>query len=169
MNVGFATCESCVKYASACFCVSAETICSAQAQPHLDTPQLQLLLAIDSYPLSGVDVLFIVCCLQAKPKLVEPLDYENVVVKNKALLHNDPLRDLLLFPLDDVSVCTCIASPSSQWNILVHVFPHSLSEISLYMSIVHGNRGKYMKNTQLFCSATDHLQSHMCTCRWQYF
>lgn len=38
-----------------------------------------------------------------KQKLIEPLDYENVVVKNKTLLHNDPQREMLLFPHDDIS------------------------------------------------------------------
>ncbi|XP_055868577.1 dedicator of cytokinesis protein 9-like isoform X6 [Biomphalaria glabrata] len=40
--------------------------------------------------------------IQSRPKLVEPVDYENFVVKNKVLLHNDPQRDMLNFPHDDV-------------------------------------------------------------------
>ena len=44
--------------------------------------------------------------LQSRPKLVEPLDYENVIVKNRTILHNDPQRDMLLFPHDDVTVST---------------------------------------------------------------
>jgi len=35
---------------------------------------------------------------------VEPIDYETVTVKNKTVLQNDPQRELLLFPHDDVSV-----------------------------------------------------------------
>ena len=42
--------------------------------------------------------------LQSKPKVIEPLEYETVVVKNKTLLQNDPHREMLLFPPDDVSV-----------------------------------------------------------------
>ena len=38
-----------------------------------------------------------------KSSLIEPLDYETEVVKNKTVLHNDPLREMLLFPYDDVS------------------------------------------------------------------
>lgn len=41
---------------------------------------------------------------QSRPKLVEPVDYETFVVKNKVLLHNDPQRDMLNFPHDDVEV-----------------------------------------------------------------
>ena len=41
---------------------------------------------------------------QSKAQLVEPIDYESVTVKNKTVLQNDPQRELLLFPHDDVSV-----------------------------------------------------------------
>ncbi|MGH0122697.1 UNVERIFIED_CONTAM: hypothetical protein FKN15_063554 [Acipenser sinensis] len=39
-----------------------------------------------------------------KPKIIEPLDYENVIIQRKVQIHNDPHRDLLLCPVDDVSV-----------------------------------------------------------------
>ncbi|XP_027245465.1 dedicator of cytokinesis protein 9 isoform X7 [Cricetulus griseus] len=39
-------------------------------------------------------------CL-AKPKLIEPLDYENVLVQKKTQILNDCLREVLLFPFDD--------------------------------------------------------------------
>ncbi|XP_028822554.1 dedicator of cytokinesis protein 11 isoform X1 [Denticeps clupeoides] len=38
-----------------------------------------------------------------QPKIIEPLDYENVVFQRKAQIHSDPHRDLLLCPPDDVS------------------------------------------------------------------
>jgi len=41
---------------------------------------------------------------QTKAKLVDPIDYESVIAKNKTLLQNDPQREMLLFPHDDVSV-----------------------------------------------------------------
>ncbi|ERE91632.1 dedicator of cytokinesis protein 9 [Cricetulus griseus] len=37
----------------------------------------------------------------AKPKLIEPLDYENVLVQKKTQILNDCLREVLLFPFDD--------------------------------------------------------------------
>uniref|UniRef100_A0AAR2JM25 Dedicator of cytokinesis 11 n=1 Tax=Pygocentrus nattereri TaxID=42514 RepID=A0AAR2JM25_PYGNA len=37
-------------------------------------------------------------------KIIEPLDYENVVFQRKAQIHSDPQRDLLLWPADDISV-----------------------------------------------------------------
>uniref|UniRef100_A0A672QQK4 Dedicator of cytokinesis protein 11-like n=1 Tax=Sinocyclocheilus grahami TaxID=75366 RepID=A0A672QQK4_SINGR len=40
----------------------------------------------------------------AQPKIIEPLDYENVVFQRKAQIHSDPQRDLLVWPADDVSV-----------------------------------------------------------------
>ncbi|XP_033003728.1 dedicator of cytokinesis protein 9 isoform X13 [Lacerta agilis] len=39
--------------------------------------------------------------LVAKPKLIEPLDYENVIVQKKTQILNDALREMLLFPYDD--------------------------------------------------------------------
>lgn len=49
-------------------------------------------------------------CTQEQPKIIEPLDYEAEVFQRKAQIHNDPHRDLLLCPLDDVSVSTLIRS-----------------------------------------------------------
>ncbi|XP_070376167.1 dedicator of cytokinesis protein 9 isoform X10 [Equus asinus] len=47
--------------------------------------------------------LLIASCL-AKPKLIEPLDYENVIVQKKTQILNDCLREMLLFPYDDFQV-----------------------------------------------------------------
>ncbi|KAJ8944837.1 hypothetical protein NQ314_009378 [Rhamnusium bicolor] len=41
--------------------------------------------------------------VQNKPRLVEPLDFEKFVIKNKTVLQNDPQRELLLYPTDDIS------------------------------------------------------------------
>ncbi|RZC34337.1 dedicator of cytokinesis protein 9 [Asbolus verrucosus] len=80
-----------------------------------------------------------------KPQLVEPLDFENFLLKNKTVLQNDPQRELLLYPPDDISEIVlprryrtlfqtfptsqetencnlftkqCIASYSSNWNLI---------------------------------------------------
>uniref|UniRef100_A0A8C2ZAR9 Dedicator of cytokinesis 11 n=1 Tax=Cyclopterus lumpus TaxID=8103 RepID=A0A8C2ZAR9_CYCLU len=45
---------------------------------------------------------------QEQPKIIEPLDYEAVVFQRKAQIHSDPHRDLLLCPVDDVSVSPLI-------------------------------------------------------------
>ncbi|XP_059484145.1 dedicator of cytokinesis protein 9 isoform X2 [Neocloeon triangulifer] len=37
------------------------------------------------------------------PELVTPIEYEAFILKNKTLLQNDPQRELLLYPSDDVS------------------------------------------------------------------
>ncbi|XP_063703194.1 dedicator of cytokinesis protein 9 isoform X3 [Culicoides brevitarsis] len=39
----------------------------------------------------------------SKPILVEPIDFESFVQKNKTLIQNDPQRELLMYPSDDVS------------------------------------------------------------------
>ncbi|KAJ0009333.1 hypothetical protein NQD34_001035 [Periophthalmus magnuspinnatus] len=41
-----------------------------------------------------------------KPKIIEPLDYENVVLQRKTQIVSDVLRDMLQFPQDDFEICT---------------------------------------------------------------
>ncbi|GCB72056.1 hypothetical protein scyTo_0001806 [Scyliorhinus torazame] len=40
----------------------------------------------------------------AKPKDIEPIDYENVLLQKKAQIISDPIRDMLLFPNDDFQI-----------------------------------------------------------------
>lgn len=56
-------------------------------------------------------MIFLCLFLQNKPHLVEPIDFESFVSKNKTLLQNDPQRELLLYPQDDISVSyySCIS------------------------------------------------------------
>lgn len=42
--------------------------------------------------------------LQSKPIIADPIDFEGFVLKNKTLIQNDPQRELLMYPNDDVSV-----------------------------------------------------------------
>lgn len=42
--------------------------------------------------------------LQQKCHQVEPLDFEDYVGKNQTVFQNDPQRELLLYPSDDISV-----------------------------------------------------------------
>ncbi|KAM4700385.1 dedicator of cytokinesis protein 9 isoform 10-T10 [Discoglossus pictus] len=42
----------------------------------------------------------------AKPKLIDPIDYENVIVQKKTQILNDALREMLLFPYDDFQIAT---------------------------------------------------------------
>ncbi|XP_061154329.1 dedicator of cytokinesis protein 9-like isoform X2 [Syngnathus typhle] len=41
-----------------------------------------------------------------KPKVIDPLDYESVIIQNKMHIMSDALRDMLQFPLDDFQICT---------------------------------------------------------------
>lgn len=60
---------------------------------------------------------------QEQPKIIEPLDYEAVVFQRKAQIHSDPHRDLLLCPVDDVSVSPLIPSLLGLRTLaLTHVF-----------------------------------------------
>ncbi|KAM7365478.1 hypothetical protein PAMP_016399 [Pampus punctatissimus] len=41
-----------------------------------------------------------------KPKIIEPLDYENVIIQRKTQIISDVLRDMLQFPPDDFQIST---------------------------------------------------------------
>ncbi|CAJ1079445.1 dedicator of cytokinesis protein 9 isoform X9 [Xyrichtys novacula] len=44
--------------------------------------------------------------LKVKPKVIEPLDYENVLVQRKTQILSDVLREMLQFPLEDFEIST---------------------------------------------------------------
>lgn len=44
--------------------------------------------------------------LVVKPRVVEPLDYENVLIQKKTQILSDALRDMLQFPLEDFQIST---------------------------------------------------------------
>ncbi|XP_035802285.2 dedicator of cytokinesis protein 9 isoform X10 [Amphiprion ocellaris] len=44
--------------------------------------------------------------LVVKPKIIEPLDYENVILQRKTQIISDVLRDMLQFPTDDFQIST---------------------------------------------------------------
>uniref|UniRef100_A0A8C4IA43 Dedicator of cytokinesis 9 n=1 Tax=Dicentrarchus labrax TaxID=13489 RepID=A0A8C4IA43_DICLA len=44
--------------------------------------------------------------LVVKPKVIEPLDYENVLVQRKTQILSDVLRDMLQFPMEDFEIST---------------------------------------------------------------
>ncbi|XP_047432549.1 dedicator of cytokinesis protein 9-like isoform X9 [Mugil cephalus] len=44
--------------------------------------------------------------LMVKPKIIEPLDYESVLVQRKTQILSDVLRDMLQFPTDDFQIST---------------------------------------------------------------
>uniref|UniRef100_A0A3B4YRP7 Dedicator of cytokinesis 9b n=1 Tax=Seriola lalandi dorsalis TaxID=1841481 RepID=A0A3B4YRP7_SERLL len=43
---------------------------------------------------------------KVKPKIIEPLDYENVLLQRKTQIISDVLRDMLQFPTDDFQIST---------------------------------------------------------------
>ncbi|XP_056610167.1 dedicator of cytokinesis protein 9 isoform X2 [Triplophysa dalaica] len=43
---------------------------------------------------------------QVKPRVLEPLDYENVLIQRKTQILSDGLRDMLQFPLEDFQIST---------------------------------------------------------------
>ncbi|XP_041525990.1 dedicator of cytokinesis protein 9 isoform X12 [Microtus oregoni] len=58
-------------------------------------------LEYPAYNWSREDSEVLISSCLAKPKLIEPLDYENVIVQKKTQILNDCLREMLLFPYDD--------------------------------------------------------------------
>ncbi|XP_039546684.1 dedicator of cytokinesis protein 9 isoform X4 [Pimephales promelas] len=62
---------------------------------------------------------------KVKPRVVEPLDYESVLVQRKTQILSDGLRDMLQFPLEDFQVC----SVSRQTRTLCSSIPaHALRD-----------------------------------------
>lgn len=61
--------------------------------------------------LSLADALIYFYFFQVKPKIIEPLDYENVLVQRKTQIISDVLRDMLQFPTDDFQVRQSKRSP----------------------------------------------------------
>uniref|UniRef100_A0A8C6FM84 Dedicator of cytokinesis 11 n=1 Tax=Moschus moschiferus TaxID=68415 RepID=A0A8C6FM84_MOSMO len=49
-------------------------------------------------------ITFFLSLIKEKTKVVEPLDYENVIAQRKTQIYSDPLRDLLMFPMEDISI-----------------------------------------------------------------
>uniref|UniRef100_A0A3B4WFE3 Dedicator of cytokinesis protein 9-like n=1 Tax=Seriola lalandi dorsalis TaxID=1841481 RepID=A0A3B4WFE3_SERLL len=58
--------------------------------------------------------------LQVKPKVIEPLEYENVLVQRKTQILSDVLRDMLQFPLEDFEV-----SFTRSWRTLYPTVPEN--------------------------------------------
>ncbi|XP_054370102.1 dedicator of cytokinesis protein 9 isoform X4 [Molothrus ater] len=58
-------------------------------------------LEYTAFSLPDEDSEILIHSFLAKPKLIEPIDYENVIVQRKTQILNDPLREMLLFPYDD--------------------------------------------------------------------
>uniref|UniRef100_A0A8C1NNC8 Dedicator of cytokinesis 9 n=1 Tax=Cyprinus carpio TaxID=7962 RepID=A0A8C1NNC8_CYPCA len=63
--------------------------------------------------------------LVVKPRVVEPLDYESVLVQRKTQILSDGLRDMLQFPLEDFQVCTL---PRQIRTFYRSIPPHALRE-----------------------------------------
>lgn len=60
---------------------------------------------------------------QVKPKIVEPLDYESVVLQRKTQIISDVLRDMLQFPTDDFQVRTQDGGTCSHLELHFTVIP----------------------------------------------
>lgn len=71
--------------------------------------------------------------LQVKPKVIEPLDYENVLVQRKTQILSDVLRDMLQFPLEDFEVSS--TEINKMWKQSI---PQKGSTIFLYRHISTG-------------------------------
>lgn len=73
-------------------------------QKNLDGTLLQINAEFHSFFLLILKIFFIFFFFQNKPLVFEPIDFESFILKNKTLIQNDPQRELLMYPNDDVSV-----------------------------------------------------------------
>lgn len=74
--------------------------------------------------------------LQVKPKIVEPLDYESVVLQRKTQIISDVLRDMLQFPTDDFQVGTQVGSTRSNLELRFIPLPFALLSLKGLLSIM---------------------------------
>ena len=58
--------------------------------------------------------------MQSKAQRAEPIDYEAVLTRNKVIFNNDPHRELLLFPPDDIlaSLVNNLCASQSENNVI---------------------------------------------------
>lgn len=94
----------------------------------------------------------IVLLLQIKSKQVEPIDYEDFFNKHKTIIQNDPLRELLLYPTDDVTQVVLprryrttthnipLPSETNECNLLVKA---SLKSYSSNWNLIHYKYSAY--------------------------
>lgn len=75
-------------------------------RPHIEDSNLQSLLTDNLYWMKYVPELFLTIHIFQNIIAIKctALDFEQYIQDNKTLLMNDPLRDILLYPTDDVSV-----------------------------------------------------------------
>ncbi|XP_052461583.1 dedicator of cytokinesis protein 9 isoform X4 [Carassius gibelio] len=110
---------------------------------------------------------------KVKPRVVEPLDYESVLVQRKTQILSDGLRDMLQFPLEDFQVCML---PRQIRTLYPSIPPHALREaqslfvqecIKSYISDWHVVNYKYEDYSSDFrqlpnkVSRPDHLAQHV--------
>uniref|UniRef100_A0A673HXT0 Dedicator of cytokinesis protein 9-like n=1 Tax=Sinocyclocheilus rhinocerous TaxID=307959 RepID=A0A673HXT0_9TELE len=115
--------------------------------------------------------------LVVKPRVVEPLDYESVLVQRKTQILSDGLRDMLQFPLEDFQVCMlprqirtlypsipshalreaqslfvqeCIKSYISDWHVVNYKYEDYSSDFRQLPKIKQTNLGVSSQNFSLF-------------------
>ncbi|KAJ8916213.1 hypothetical protein NQ315_016352 [Exocentrus adspersus] len=127
--------------------------------------------------------------VQTKPHLVEPLDFEKFVIKNKTVLQNDPQRELLLYPIDDISAvvlprryrtvsqnfpssnetenCSlftkqCINSYSTNWNLIHYKYnAYAGSYADLPLKLQEGKFQEEVYEIDIDTDAADDLKPQM--------
>ncbi|KAL5004607.1 hypothetical protein ScPMuIL_018063, partial [Solemya velum] len=100
---------------------------------------------------SFIDLALINVRHEARPKAVDPIDYETFVVKNKLLLQNDPQREILNFPHDDIELPT----PTKKIRTVHSTVPRTANQeatclfvqdcINFYTGSCHAVKYKYDK------------------------
>ena len=110
-------------------------------------------------------ITFFLSLLKEKTKVVEPLDYENVIAQRKTQIYSDPLRDLLMFPMEDISVSplvllqNCIfQSGSYSKNILCLL--DLCDQSSTPNGPVHCTRRWWEEGPEFVCQRGKRLRGH---------
>ncbi|KRF81807.1 uncharacterized protein Dvir_GJ17604, isoform L [Drosophila virilis] len=79
----------------------------------------------------------------SKPLVVEPVDFEAFIAKNKTLIQNDPQRELLIYPADDVSEIVMPRKQRTNVKSVADRFepPNEAIVCPLHGSVVLGSNG----------------------------
>ncbi|XP_064541886.1 dedicator of cytokinesis protein 9 isoform X3 [Drosophila montana] len=79
----------------------------------------------------------------SKPLVVEPIDFEAFIAKNKTLIQNDPQRELLIYPADDVSEIVMPRKQRTNVKSVADRFepPNEAIVCPLHGSVVLGSNG----------------------------
>ncbi|EDV99138.1 GH13199 [Drosophila grimshawi] len=105
--------------------------------------------------------LLMMMMMMSKPLVVEPIDFEAFIAKNKTLIQNDPQRELLIYPADDVSEIVMPRKQRTNAKSVADRFepPNEAIVCPLHGSVVLGSNGHSQVSRQSSLQSNGSLQN----------